>query len=501
MKTWLRLAAVVAVLAPSVGCTFYFGGDDDPCEDGGDRAFWGYRDPNSGECINFGGGGGSCGGDAVPVADAEGAALAQPNWASCPGVCEGLDEASCQAAPGCRAAYVDGCSGGTGADCAPTPRFLECWGVAQTGPVQGTCDGLDAQGCSEHDDCLAIYYPAGFDGFAPSLAFGYCAPEPTNGGGCYSDAECGAGFECTADTECLPPPGCDPTDPTMGCPAVCYGRCVPSTSTCDAVDCGLGSHCEEVCTGTGGGPIPPAGDEAGAPCLDENGDGRCDQCLDNNGDGLCDEECFPVCVPDTTGCEAIDCGPGFVCDLQCFPCDPLPDGTGCPVGPVCEPFCRPIDPPNCGGIMCPTGSHCQEECLGCDPATGPGCTDVCRATCVPDEPLGCAAVTCAPGTHCEETCFPCDAPPGADCAAFCDVACVPDAGPVCETITDEMTCIGSLGCTPVYWGDNCTCDASGVCTCTTTEFARCETGGWWDPPMTGGGGTSGGQPRVVPRPR
>ena len=38
-----------------------------------------------------------------------------------------------------------------------------------TGPVQGSCEGLDAWECSRHDDCLATY--------SPDIGFQQCAPE------------------------------------------------------------------------------------------------------------------------------------------------------------------------------------------------------------------------------------------------------------------------------------------------------------------------------------
>ena len=251
MKSWLCRVAVLAVLIPVAGCLITFGdddGDDVICTPTPQPAPIELRDPFSGTCQPFGGGGGGCGYD-QPVPTTE----PWPDWAYCYRGCEGLDENTCQATPGCRAAYVlpeesppPPCV--PGADCPPPGlAFLECWGVAQSGPIHGTCDGLDAYACSQHDDCTAIYRKN--DPRDPStqpISFGWCAPEagPTV---CYQDSDCGDGYECyRAPDECWPPPGCgDPNGPA--CPPVCYGRCVPKQSTCDTVRCMAGTHCEEQC--------------------------------------------------------------------------------------------------------------------------------------------------------------------------------------------------------------------------------------------------------------
>lgn len=207
------LACLVAVTS-STGCLFYFDKDDkdDRClaTPEGAIAAEEFRDPNTGLCQPFGGG--SCNDACGPC---PGAAEALPDWGSCWSGCEGLEEDTCQLTAGCRAAYTNSLL-----DDGP-PEFRECWAVAQSGPVRGgTCDGLDAYACSQHDDCAAYYDdPRPNEDGLP--AFSHCAAETVVG--CYGDQECGASAHCsTTDGECLPPPGCAPGST---CPAVCYGRC------------------------------------------------------------------------------------------------------------------------------------------------------------------------------------------------------------------------------------------------------------------------------------
>jgi hypothetical protein len=107
------------------------------------------RNPQSGKCENFGGGGclpkSGDGLDASPIPPF-------PDWGVCQGACTGLDEATCGKADGCRAVYIDVCP--PWAVCAPTYQYKECWATAPTGPVRGgDCTTLGAYECSRHDDC------------------------------------------------------------------------------------------------------------------------------------------------------------------------------------------------------------------------------------------------------------------------------------------------------------------------------------------------------------
>jgi hypothetical protein len=454
-----RWSVLVLVAVPLAGCSFYFGDDGDDCvgayaDDSGyaDEAYPGpgLRNPDNGQCEYYGGGGGGCG-DHFD----DGAAEAV-DWASCASGCEGLDQATCIDAASCRATFVGGPPD-------TVPAFNECWGIAPSGPATGeACEGLDAYSCSRHNDCSAIYNRDSSSGL---LVFSACVTETF--AGCYSDDQCPAGYECTADTECLPPPGGGESDSP-----VCWGQCVPSTNSCDTVDCGPGYHCEEECW----------------------------PCDDADGDGVCDPFCQPTCVPDFNTCDAVDCGPGYHCEELCFPCDPLPDGTGCEDGPFCEPQCVPDVTPTCDGVDCGPDAYCELQCYPPDPGdpTDPPTMDECYPVCVPISGGSCDDIVCGPGTHCEETCIVSDCTPDGVCPPpFCYGECVPDT-PVdsCESLATESECVARPDCVPVYLGDDCTCYPWG-CECAVLTYERCETGFIMDPMS----GEVSVQPRIVARPR
>jgi hypothetical protein len=159
------------------------------------------RDPQSGQCETIGGG---C--VALP--------LVRPDWADCTSACTGLDQTTCEATDGCRAIFVDPCPAG---DCALPFVYNDCWATAPSGPIRGGgCASLDAQTCSEHDDCIANH-----DGI---------------GGGA-------GGFLACADetTPPPPPPACDTITDEMTC--IARADCQPeyngSDCSCDASGC----HC------------------------------------------------------------------------------------------------------------------------------------------------------------------------------------------------------------------------------------------------------------------
>jgi hypothetical protein len=225
------MRAGLACLLLVTGCDLYFtgGGDDTQCAVGAlTPPAEQFRNPETGECIPMG-----FGGCDDPCGQCAELAVAPPDWGSCFAGCEAFDEASCVEQPGCRAVYDANSLTDEG------PRFLECWAIAPSGPVAGSCQGLDAQGCSQHADCSAFY-----DDDSGFLQYTSCRPEQVLG--CYSDDDCGASAHCSvSDGECLPPPGCDPG---QGCPAVCYGRCIPNSDVCAAADCAPNTHCEAQCT-------------------------------------------------------------------------------------------------------------------------------------------------------------------------------------------------------------------------------------------------------------
>nr|MBA3452041.1 hypothetical protein [Deltaproteobacteria bacterium] len=166
-----RYAAILLLLA---GCDLYFGGDDEPpCTGYGIGASPvapnELRNPQTGQCQSYGGGGGCydyvdgdgrCAPCAYDVAP-------QPDWGSCYSTCDGLDESTCLAAPGCIAAYDENTDY---ADAPSEISFKGCWATAPSGPIQGGgCWELDAQACSRHDDC-SMYYGDGYGKDSPTNA-------------------------------------------------------------------------------------------------------------------------------------------------------------------------------------------------------------------------------------------------------------------------------------------------------------------------------------------
>lgn len=230
MTNRLLPSTLLAALLAS-GCTIYFGddGDDEPClEDDGAIAPITLRNPETGACEDFGGyGGGGCGPwpaepDVAPL----------PDWGFCPSQCEALDEAACLDTAGCRAAYYQWvCPPDTLCDQGELPpQFWGCWSVSQSGPVQGACDGLDADECSRHDDCTATYVD---DWERDGRIFDRCAPERV-ATSCEL-VDCAPGYECVESCyDCLPDGPC----PEPACTA----ECVPVPPDPEPVDPG-------TCTG------------------------------------------------------------------------------------------------------------------------------------------------------------------------------------------------------------------------------------------------------------
>lgn len=228
------MRCLLAVLVLLSGCDLYWNSNgDDVCNGGG----WAddvapaneLRNPDTGECQYVGGGGYGCDDPCgpCPAYDTDGApggAIApNPDWGSCYSQCSQLDEATCIAASGCLASYNDVPGGAV---------FNGCFQTAPSGPLHtGTCIGLDAHACSQHDNC-SIYY----DGGSPREdlripTYERCAPEPS-ANGC-SDVDCGPGSHCENQ--------CAAND------AQCNAMCVPDGDVCANVDCGAGYQCVETC--------------------------------------------------------------------------------------------------------------------------------------------------------------------------------------------------------------------------------------------------------------
>jgi hypothetical protein len=221
----LGLAFAIAVTAG--GCTLDFGGDDNPpCDDtlaGDGRDELGaplpdLLNPETLQCETYWGGEPCSCGNPCPPEDV-------PSWAYC-GTCTGIDEATCLEASGCRAVYDNACYTGSG-ECTALVPFIGCYGVDQTGPIQGSCGGLDAWECSRHDDCLALHEPQ-------------CSGNPSE---CYQQfVQCVDETTCWGEVTCrAAPPECPPGS-TPEIRNGCYtGDCIPLDEcepVCDETDCG-----------------------------------------------------------------------------------------------------------------------------------------------------------------------------------------------------------------------------------------------------------------------
>lgn len=181
------------------------------------------RDPSTGICQPFNDPNYGCDDPCQPCPDyATGAAQPDPDWASCYSGCEShTDEASCEAAPGCRAAFAGG-------------AFHQCWAVAPSGPVQGgDCTTFDSHECSRHDDCGARHAVG-----SPIGSFQSCAPEGTT----VDPGSCVSAVTCTT-----PQPVC-PASTIAGRRNGCWtGYCIP-LAQCDSLPA-CGTLAEMECIG------------------------------------------------------------------------------------------------------------------------------------------------------------------------------------------------------------------------------------------------------------
>lgn len=310
----MRLAFVLAALTLG-GCQLYFGGDDEPptCGYGG-AIDDGYpsnllRNPETGDCQDFGYGGGyPCDGTCGPCPEVDVATTPPiPNWPACESSCSLLDEETCLAEPGCQVAYWEDARL---ADAPSITEFRGCYATTAANDIYTSCWNLDSWGCSQHDNCSLFY------------AQNYETPGATDSR---------------------------------------FSRCAPEASLvgCEAVDCGIGYHCEDSCYPTpGGGPETDCG----------GGGGKTD-CTGP-------AQCTPMCVPDSGhGCELIDCQPGYQCVEACETMDPSTAG----------PF-----PGQCYGTCVPT-TACETLTTEGACNTRNDCTSVYNG----DD------CTCYPGGYCE----------------------------------------------------------------------------------------------------
>jgi hypothetical protein len=166
------------------------------------------RDPLNGSCESF-----DCGCD--PCGDYCPPCPAPPAWPSCTGSCESLNETQCLMTAGCHAAYLEP------ATTTPPPvtqQFWGCWDISPLSPIEGSCTGLDALTCVQHDNCTSLYT-------SDQQSFVSCNPDAS------------------------PPPACS----TLTTEAACKARpdCTPiyngSNCTCDPNGCTCQNETFERC--------------------------------------------------------------------------------------------------------------------------------------------------------------------------------------------------------------------------------------------------------------
>jgi hypothetical protein len=436
MRTSLLASLALTALIPVAGCGLYFQGSDPPpdaggCAYGGDQAL--VRNPQDGACQTF-----DYGNPCNPSVGLKPA----PDWAFCGSTCEALAEGDCLATPGCRAAYTEPSK--FDAPPAAIPAFYGCWGTAPSGPIEtGACDGLDAQSCSQHDNCAAFYswLP---DSLVAELTFDRCAAEP-------SAPACN--LACTFGSHCeLACGGCGDTTTDAGVPTGgCTPTCVPDPpQTCDQTACMPGSHCQLDCL-----PCDPTGSTPG-----------------------CMSTCTPSCVPDALPCDTFVCGAGSTCYNGACTGVPVPNSTLPPPG-TCAAYCIPDPPSGPGDCIGPIS--CESPQPLCPSGTVAGIANGCyTGYCIPI--LACGPTD--PGT-CDGP-VACTTPPPAcsvgstpgivnGCySGYCipAAACPPPVPLTCDQLATEAACQGRPDCTPIYQGNSCTCTSLG-CTCQSETYERC----------------------------
>ena len=383
--------AAILLITLLAGCDLYTHGGDDVCTTNGygaDAPAYQQRDPSTGICTYYGGGGGNCTYDSNGCCQYYETPVAVPAPGSyCSGACEGLDENTCSTTYGCHAAYEE-----TG----PYPdvvdssgsqtQFAGCWDIQPLNPIEGgDCTQLDAWTCAQHDDCVSIF--GGVAAAGDQAGYGYfaqCAAEtPTDA---CAGIDCGVGATC--ETQCYP---CDPTDGSNGCMSGCGAVCVPD-QTCDNVDCGPGYTCAETCDSSSGQCFPscyPSGPTNPGSCT---------------GDITCQSSPVPACPANTVPGIENGCYTGF-----CIPTS----------------ACGPADPGSCDA----SGVTCASAPPACPATTVPGVTNGCwSGFCIPTST--CPVPACETVTD-ESTCQS-----RSDCEPVYDgqgCTCTPDGSCTCQS--------------------------------------------------------------------
>jgi hypothetical protein len=359
--------------------------------------------------------------------------------------------------------------------CGPCPAAETGAAQPDMGLCYSECTGLSETQCMAADGCYAAFYddPTA-DGKRDFEGCWQIAPSGPGTGSCVGlDA-----YACARHDDCS----------MLYSYATASGsakflQCIPEPAAYCAsdYDCGTGSYCDMTnCyppPGCGPNDVCPAvcygicvSDSPSCAAVDCGPGYHCEeQCYTDTGDPTLMDWCTTACVPDTSSCSLLDCGPGYECVESC---EMSGNGTlWC--GATCVP--TNTDPGSCYGEVA-----CDALPPACPVGTTPGRNASCwTGYCIPDE-------DCGPNSPGE--CYAavvCDSlPPACPTGTTAGVIngcwsgyCIPQSqceAQSCETLTTESACNGRWDCTAVYTGTNCTCTPNG-CTCQTLSFDRCET--------------------------
>ncbi|MBI5496727.1 MAG: hypothetical protein HY904_17065 [Deltaproteobacteria bacterium] len=369
------------------------------------------------------GGGGntsSSSGGSGSTSSGSGGSSSSSGGSSSGGLCQPV---SCTLA--CQFGFASGPDGCLTCSCLPDPR---------------ACPQLGEADCRGDPACAAVTFQdaAGVARFQccdrdPSGAITCAGPPPPPT--CQSDAECAPGTLCNTWDFCELPPGC--TD-GQACPAVCYGRCVPTGgSGCGSdYDCMDMEFCAYPDTAT-----PCSADPNSGACSERNL-GTCQALVCPGAWPRCQDGSEPVMFSEPHRCPVPVCGDS--------PCTGLPPDQ-------CElrRDCMAQYTGECACTRCEPGAN---DCPPCEcPAPAYACVD--RPGCFSDD-------QCMPGEWCDfsfDTCTMCGRPPMG--------LCVPRADR-CQGL-DEVSCVTQPGCVPVY-GEACPACAPGEpCPPCSTAYAGC----------------------------
>lgn len=321
-------------------------------------------------------------------------------------------------------------------------------------PMPIECSSDKECGAGKHCEFIcskcAIGYKSSDDGMAPPKCIdgeckGVCVDNPEQKKKCNKEGDCPDGYTCApvaCPAICIPDGkgGCVPCNDGF------YGVCVPASKGCKVdADCKPDEFCQ-------------------ISCIE-----YCDAF-----DPGCKSECNGVCVKKVSGCEAIDCGVGYKCEVVCAVCAGSSSAPGADFGAPAEKM--PMPPPDCGGCYptcvpisepkkcnsdkdCKQGFHCEPVVcpMICKPSPNGGClpcNDGFMGVCIPNPTEGCKDDSdCGPDEECQIACTGLCSPDG--CSNQCFGICVPKTKG-CQTDKDcadgyhcEIMCPGACS-QPVF---------------------------------------------------